>query len=59
MKEHDSLPVNSMLKLLVYTKIQHIDRTTIIPDMARHHDILKYVYDDIRPYEHSIQRYSR
>ena len=39
----DSLPVDSMLKLLVYAKIQHIDRTSIIADMARYHDIFKYV----------------
>ncbi len=30
------LPVDSMLKLLIYAKIQHIDRTSIIADMARY-----------------------
>ena len=58
-KGRDSLPVDSMLKLLVYAKIQHIDRTSIIADMARYHDIFKYVCDDIRPSERSIQRYRR
>ena len=43
-KGRDSLPVDSMLKLLIYAKIQHIDR---------------YVCDDIRPSERSIQRYRR
>ncbi len=58
-KGRDSLPVDSMLKLLIYAKIQHIDRTSIISDMARYHDIFKYVCDDIRPSERSIQRYRR
>ena len=58
-KERDSLPVDSMLKLLIYAKIQHIDRTSIIADMARYHDIFKYIFDDIRPSERSIQRYRR
>ncbi len=48
-----------MLKLLVYAKIQHIDRTSIIADMVRYHDIFRYVSDDIRPSERSIQRYRR
>ena len=55
----DTLPMDSMLKLLVYAKIQHVDRTSIIADMAMHHDIFKYVCDDIRPSECSIQRYRR
>ena len=58
-KGRDSLPVDSMLKLLIYAKIQHIDRTSIIADMARYHDIFKYMCDDIRPSERSIQRYRR
>ena len=29
-KGRESLPIDSMLKLLVYAKIQHIDRTSII-----------------------------
>lgn len=58
-KGRGSLPVDSMLKLLIYAKIQHIDRTSIIADMTRYHDIFKYVCDDIRPSERSIQRYRR
>ena len=57
-KGRDSLPIDSMLKLLVYAKIQHIDRTSIIADMARYHDIFRYVCDDIRPSERSIQMYN-
>ncbi len=41
-KGRDSLPVDSMLKLLIYVKIQHIDRTSIIADMARYHDIFTF-----------------
>ena len=40
-KEHDSLPTDSVLKSLIYAKIQHIDRTSIIADMSRQHDIFK------------------
>ena len=58
-KGRDSLPVDSMLKLLVYAKIQYIDRTSIIADMARYHEIFRYVCDDIQPSERSIQRYRR
>ena len=38
-KERDTLPVDSMLKLLIYVKIPHIDRTSIIADMAIDHNI--------------------
>ena len=58
-KRREPLPLDSMLKLLVYAKIQHIDRTSIIADMARYHDIFRFVCDDIRPSERSIQRYRR
>ena len=39
-KGKDSLPVDSMLKLLIYAKIQHNDRTSIIADMARYHNMI-------------------
>ena len=58
-KRREPLPLDSMLKLFVYAKIQHIDRTSIIADMARYHDIFRFVCDDIRPSERSIQRYRR
>lgn len=45
-----------MLKLLIYAKIQHIERTSIIADIAIHHDIFKYDCGDIKPSERSIQR---
>ena len=46
-----------MLKLLVYAKIEHMDSARIITDMARYHDIFKYVCDGITPSKRSIQRY--
>ena len=52
-----SLPVDSMFKLLIYAKIQHIGITSIIADMIRYHDIFKYVCDDIWPSGRLIQRY--
>lgn len=55
-KGKDPHSVVSMLKLLIYAKIQHIDRTSIIADMARYHDIFRYDCDDIRPSEKSIQQ---
>ena len=58
-KRREPLPLDSMLKLFVYAKIQHIDRTSIIADMAKYHDIFRFVCDDIRPSERSIQRYRR
>ena len=37
-----------------------IERTSIIADMARYHDIFIILFvDDIRPSERSIQRYRR
>ena len=51
--------MDSMLKLFVYAKIQHIDRISIIADMARYHDIFKFVGNYIRSSERSIQRYRR
>ena len=56
-KGRDSFPLVSMLKLLVYAKIQHVESAKIIADMARYHEIYKYVSDDIKPSERSIQRY--
>ena len=53
----ESIPLDSMLKLFVYAKIQHIDSTSVIADMARYHDVFRYVCDDVRPSERSIQRY--
>ena len=56
-KGRDSLPVDSMLKLLVYAKIDHIESTRVIEEMVKFHDIYKFVCDRITPDERSIQRY--
>lgn len=40
-------------------KIEHIESTKYIADMARHHEIYRFVSDDIRPSKRSIQRYRR
>ena len=40
-----------MLKFSIY------DSTSVIADMARYHDVFRYVCDDVRPSERSIQRY--
>ena len=47
----------SMLKLLVYAKIDHIESARVIEEMAKYHDIYKFVCDRIKPSERSIQRY--
>ena len=47
----------SMLKLLVYAKIDHIESARVIGEMAKYHDIYKFVCDRIKPSERSIQRY--
>ena len=52
-----SYPICSMLKLLVYAKIDHIESTRVIEEMAKFHDIYKFVCDRITPDERSIQRY--
>ena len=58
-KGRDSLPVDSMLKLLVYAKIDHVESARIIADMARYHEIYKFVSDEVMPSERSVQRYRR
>jgi len=52
-----SYPLCSMLKLLVYAKIDHIESARVIEEMAKYHDIYKFVCDRITPSERSIQRY--
>ena len=46
-----------MLKLLIYAKMDHIESTRVIKEMAKYHDIYKFVCDRIKPSERSIQRY--
>ena len=47
----------SILKLIVYAKLEHIESARIIAEMAKYHDIYKYVCDGITPSERTIQRY--
>ena len=47
----------SMLKLLIYAKIDHIESARVIEEMTKYHDIYKFVCDRIKPSERSIQRY--
>lgn len=58
-KGKKSFPLVSMLKLLVYAKIEHVESAKYIADMAQYHDIYKFVCDGISPSERSIQRYRR
>ena len=46
-----------MLKLLIYSKIDHIESARVIEEMTKYHDIYKFVCDRIKPSERSIQRY--
>ena len=47
-KGRDSLPIVSMLKLLVYAKIDYIESARIIADMAKYHEIYKFVSDEVK-----------
>ena len=58
-KGRDSLPIDSMLKLLVYAKIEHVESAKCIADMTRYHEVYRFVSDDVKPSEHSVQRYRR
>ena len=48
-----------MLKLLVYAKIEHVESAKYIADMARYHEVYRFVSDDVKPSERSVQRYRR
>ena len=52
-----SYPICSMLKLLVYDKMDHIESARVIEEIAKYHDIYKFVCDRIKPSQCSIQRY--
>lgn len=54
-----SLPIDSILKLLVYAKIEYVESTKYIEDMTRHHEIYRFISDDVQLSEHSVQRYRR
>lgn len=47
----------SMLKLIVYAKTNHITYASDIEDLARYHDVYKFVCDGITPDERTIIRY--
>ena len=42
-KGRESLPINSLLKLLVYAKIEHVESAKYIADMAKYHEIYRFV----------------
>ena len=52
-----SFPVKSMLKLLVYSTIDHITSSRVIGDMVKFHDVYKYVCDGLCPSDRTIRRY--
>lgn len=47
----------SMLKLIIYAKVDRTDSAPVIAEMVKYHDIYKYVCDRITPSERAIQRY--
>lgn len=56
-KGRPSYNLCSMIKLLVWAKLEHMDSARIIEEMAKYHDIFKFVCDGITPSERTIQRY--
>lgn len=58
-KGRESLPIDSILKLLVYAKIKHLESAKYIANMAKYHEIYRFVSDDIRPSKRSVQIYRR
>lgn len=52
-----SFPVKSMLKLLVYSTIDHITSSRVIGDMVMFHDVYKFVCDGLCPSARTIRRY--
>lgn len=55
----DSYPVCSILKLLVYSKCNHIESAEVIADMVKYHDIYRFVCDGFKPSARTIQRYRK
>ena len=52
-----SYPICSMLKLLIYAEIDHVESARMIEELSKYHDIYKFVCDRITPSERTIQRY--
>ena len=47
----------SMLKLIVYAKTKHVSSSEEIEDLAKYHDVYKFVCDYITPDARTIRRY--
>lgn len=43
-KGREFLPIGSMLKLLFYAKIEHMEGSNYIADMARYHEVYRFVF---------------
>ena len=56
-KGRNAFSVKSMIKLLIFAKINHADSAEFISEMAKYHDLYRFVCDGITPSERSIQRY--
>lgn len=56
-KWRNAFSVKSMFKLLIFAKINHADSAEFISEMARYHDLYRFVCDGITPSVRSIQRY--
>lgn len=52
-----SFPVKTMLKLLVYSTIDHVTSSRVIGDMVKFHDVYRYVCDGLCPSDRTIRRY--
>lgn len=49
----------SMLKLIVYARTNHVTSSEEIEDLARYHDVYKYVSDYENPSARSIRKYKK
>ena len=50
---------HSMLKLIVYARTNHITSSEEIKDLARYHNVYKYVNDYENPSARSIRKYKK
>ena len=56
-KAKNGFPPKYMFRLLIYAKMEHIESARVISDMAKYHDIYKYLGNNITPSERTIQRF--
>ena len=56
-KGRNAFSVKSMVKLLIFAKINHADSAEFISEMAKYHDLYRFVCDGITPSKRSIQCY--